>query len=180
MRSCLAFTLLLSCASAAAGFEVGQMVVVVRDVEVKVDYRIVDKVIAGTALKIQALEEDRVQVNDGSPGWIGAADVVLQDKAIDHFNEAIAKDSKNATAYRARGRVWQQRKEHDRAIADYDQALRLDPKNAWAYALRGEAWNSKQEAKKARGRFRRSTAARPRVGLGLFGSRRCLCQARRL
>ncbi len=149
MRLCVAFTLLLTGVSAAAAFEVGDMVVAIHDVEVKVDYRIVDKVTAGATLKIEALDGDRVQVNDGSPGWINTSDVVPQAKAIGHFDDTISKNPKDATAYRARGRVWQDRKEHDRAIADYDEALRLDPKNAWAYALRGEAWNSKQQTKQA-------------------------------
>ena len=149
MRLCLALTLLLACLSAAAGYEVGDMVVVIHDADVKVDYRIVDKVTAGTTLKIEAVEDDRVQVNDGSPGWINANDVVLQDKAIAHFDAAIAKNPNDAVAYRARGRVWQNRKEHDRAVAEYDEAVRLDPKDAWARALRGEAWYSKQEFKKS-------------------------------
>jgi tetratricopeptide (TPR) repeat protein len=62
------------------------------------------------------------------------------DGAIAEFNEAIRLDPANVTAYRARGNVWDDKKEFARALADYDQALRIDPDDFETYRERGRAW----------------------------------------
>jgi tetratricopeptide (TPR) repeat protein len=59
------------------------------------------------------------------------------DLAVAEYNQAIALDPKNATAYFLRGQAYGNKNDDDRAIADYSQAIALDPKYAEAYVFRG-------------------------------------------
>ncbi len=65
-----------------------------------------------------------------------------QQKAVEHFSEAIRIDSRFVLAYYNRGIAWQQLGKEQRAIEDYTQALRLAPRLADAYGSRGSAYEN--------------------------------------
>lgn len=53
------------------------------------------------------------------------------------YDDILAKDPKNAEAYRMRGTAYYHEEKFDLAIADYNQAIALNAKDAIAYAGRG-------------------------------------------
>jgi tetratricopeptide (TPR) repeat protein len=70
------------------------------------------------------------------------------DAAIEKFNQAIAKDPKERSAYNNRGLAYTDKKEFQKAIADFNEVLRL--KRDWsAYFNRGIAYYEKGEADRA-------------------------------
>lgn len=67
------------------------------------------------------------------------------DHALVEFNNALARDSKNAKVYNARGTIYESKKQYAEATADYRKAQSLDPRNpeycyglARAYTRSGE------------------------------------------
>lgn len=93
----------------------------------------------GTGLRVERGDGTYLMVSspDGRHGWVGGAQVIALDRALEHFEQAIAQDPKNADAYRMRGRLRAARGELDAALADFDQAIQLDPERARAYLDRG-------------------------------------------
>ena len=53
------------------------------------------------------------------------------------YNDILAKDTNNATAYRERGTAYYHEENFTNAIADYNQAIARNPKDAISYAGRG-------------------------------------------
>jgi len=88
-------------------------------------------------------EDERVS------GWVGAAQVVPCDRAIDQLTRAIRANPKDAWAFVSRGILLQAKGAEDKAFADYSEAIRLDPGYAAAYDYRGWAWFKKREYDKA-------------------------------
>jgi tetratricopeptide (TPR) repeat protein len=62
---------------------------------------------------------------------------------ISDYNQAIALDPNNASAYVSRAKVFLRKGAVNQAISDYTQAIVLDPKNATAYVNRGVAYAKK-------------------------------------
>jgi len=105
MRLCFVL-LLLGCASAAAGYEVDERVVVIHDAAVKLDDQIIGKVTLGETLKIEAVEGDQLKIFGSISGWIGAGNVIAQSQAMAHFDQRIAANPQDSDALRARGQLW--------------------------------------------------------------------------
>lgn len=59
--------------------------------------------------------------------------------AIRYYSMAIAKDTRHAHAYDARGRVWGLLRDNAREIADFEAATRLEPKHAGMLGNLGRA-----------------------------------------
>jgi lipoprotein NlpI len=59
------------------------------------------------------------------------------DRAIADFNQAIARDPKDAVAYYNRGIAYKAEGDLDRAIADFDRAIAINPKYMAPYFSRG-------------------------------------------
>ena len=81
MKVCQAFFILMAFGASAAGFEKGDTLVATDDVAVKDDYRTMDTIYAGTVVMVKAVERDRLQVEDGKPGWVESSKFVLREKA---------------------------------------------------------------------------------------------------
>ncbi len=94
-----------------------------------------------------------------------SARVIPLNEAVAYFSAAIAKDPRNATAYRARGQVWFDRGELDKAVADLDESLRLEPRSSAAHTTRGWAWKRKGDMDRAMSDFDRAIALDPRNAL---------------
>jgi tetratricopeptide (TPR) repeat protein len=62
------------------------------------------------------------------------------DQAMVALDQAIERNSRDATAYRNRAKAWEARGEAQRALADYDAAIRLAPNDPAAFRGRGEMW----------------------------------------
>lgn len=58
-------------------------------------------------------------------------------EAIQHFDQAIRLNPRDAEAYTNRGIAWRAKGDPSGAIADLDKAIKLDPKYAPAYGDRG-------------------------------------------
>jgi len=72
----------------------------------------------------------------------GVAKLNLQefDAAHEDLNMAIEIDSKNASAYYSRGRVYYEQKEFENAIKDFETSLDFNPENEVAYYNLGMAY----------------------------------------
>lgn len=117
-------------------FEVEDLVFVIRDADVKVDDKVVDRVKSGTCLYVEDVNGDWLWVDSRVPGWLDKANVVLVDDAIPYANDAIRRNP-TSDAYVSRAIVWTNLSEDDAAIRDFTEAIRLDPKNAEWYVRRG-------------------------------------------
>ena len=62
-------------------------------------------------------------------------------EALDHLNQAVALDPKDALAFNNRGNVYQQLGLPALAVPDYDRALALKPAYATALSNRANAWH---------------------------------------
>ncbi|WP_437202695.1 tetratricopeptide repeat protein [Planctomicrobium sp. SH664] len=135
--------------------EVGETVVAVQDLALKVD----DKGI-GTIGRLELLAVEEIQGNQirlstpaipnraGLDGWAPRAAVVTLADALPLFTEEI---KKNPTAYNysVRGLIYNTTNEFDKAIADYTEAIKLEPKVAAFLHDRGFAWEQKRQYDKA-------------------------------
>ena len=108
--------------------------------------------------RVERLEREFADIatDDGTVrGWVDVDRILPLDKAMDYFNGKIAKDPKDAQAYKARGQIWIEKEQWDRALADLDSALRArsgrperPPSKipAWRSRVRdrGLAWDAKR------------------------------------
>jgi tetratricopeptide (TPR) repeat protein len=69
-------------------------------------------------------------------GWSHSA-IQEYEKALSHYDRAIALDDKYAWAIASRGLTYEQMDKYEQALADLDRAIALDEKLAWAIASRG-------------------------------------------
>jgi tetratricopeptide (TPR) repeat protein len=81
-------------------------------------------------------------------GWINRSNVVPYSEALDFFSREL-KRSPTAVAYNTRGKIWNERGDHDRAIEDFSEAIRLDPHVKQFYNNRGVAWDDKAHYEEA-------------------------------
>ncbi len=70
-------------------------------------------------------------------------------KAIVEFDEAIARDPKDALAFSNRGVAWARKGDSEKAQADFKEAIRLDPAHPTAYINRSELWVRKSDYNQA-------------------------------
>jgi len=82
-------------------------------------------------------------------GRVSAEQVLIYDKAIADFTQAIRLDPNDAFAYTSRGIVHCDKGDCDLALADHTQAIRLDPNYAMAYNNRGNTYNNKGDFNRA-------------------------------
>lgn len=136
IRMAIAFTVCLFLEAAAFGFDVGETVIVIRETEVRVENRAVDRLSLGMELQIGAIHGNWLWVSRGHPGWVDSQHVVGLGQAIPVLTEMIRQRPDQASLYNGRGLVWHAQKSYDRAIADFDEAIRLSPQAAW-YGHRG-------------------------------------------
>ena len=120
----------------AGAFEAGDVVVPIRDVEIKLDGKAVGACATGWCCRVLKAKGDRIWVAGGKAGWINAEDVIPLADAVEHFSAAIKNDPKNAELFRARGCVRTETKDFDRAIQDFDQALLLAPRDVTTFECR--------------------------------------------
>jgi tetratricopeptide (TPR) repeat protein len=86
----------------------------------------------------------------GLEGYGLADEVVLVDKAIDHFTSQIRANPGDSFGYTMRAKILRDVKgEIDLAISDYNEAIRLDPTAGHLYAARGNAWRAKKQYDRA-------------------------------
>jgi tetratricopeptide (TPR) repeat protein len=78
-------------------------------------------------------------------GWIKEEDALSADEAVEYFSEQIKLNPTEPAYLNNRGRVWDEKKEHDKAIADYEQAAVLQPDDpathnnlGMSYQLKGD------------------------------------------
>ena len=98
-------------------------------------------------VKVEQVDGDRVRVASTTgkkQGWLRADQLVSAEGAMDYFNQAIAKDVRNADAYWRRGCLWSTRFDHDHALADFDAAIRIAPEQPRFYVDRSTVLVSKR------------------------------------
>ena len=61
-------------------------------------------------------------------------------KAIEAFTKAIAKNPHRAKVYNNRGIAWCNEGNYDQAMSDFNKALELDPRSAEIFSNRGSVW----------------------------------------
>ena len=150
MRTAIAvFAVVVMSLPALAEYQPGNIVVVVKEAELKVDTRSVGTVDPGFSLSVQRIDGEWLWVGEGVPGWLKASNVVPLADAIAHFTAAIEREPFDARLYAARARVWTAQKNYDRAIADFNEAIRRDPREATYYGGRGWAELRKRDFNRA-------------------------------
>ncbi len=103
-------------------------------------------------VRVEQVDGDRVRVAStigNKQGWLRAEEIVSVERAMDYFNQAIAKDAKNADAYWRRGCLWTARFDHDHALADFDEAIWIAPEHARFYVDRSGVLGSKKQIDRA-------------------------------
>jgi tetratricopeptide (TPR) repeat protein len=156
--------LLLGTQQAAPGFDPGEEVVVLRPVEMKSITGLPVALAPGTKLTVRAVEDDRLKVAAAKVGWVDLSSVVRGTDADAHFSRLIDRNSQDAVAVRARGKLRFERGDHDRAITDLDRSLELAP-DSEALTIRGFAWKRKGDKDKAMADLNRAIELNPREAL---------------
>ena len=100
----------------------------------------------------------------GRIGRVDRAAVFPQADAIGYFTSAIEKNSSDAAALLARGKVWFYLGDRDKAMADLDRGLRLNPESS-ALTIRAWIWKQKGDADKAIADFDAAIRLNPRESL---------------
>jgi tetratricopeptide (TPR) repeat protein len=150
MRSVVAILVMLTPAvTTCLAVEVGDIVVPMESVELKVNNQVVAPAPAGYALQVFKVKDERLWVSNGRPGWIDAEDVMPLADAADYFSKAIAADATDAELYCARANVWTAKKEYAKAIQDYNSALKLTPGEAWLFSARALCHQEKGDLKRS-------------------------------
>jgi len=72
------------------------------------------------------------------------ADLQRYDEALRDYDQAIALNPNDATAYYNRGLTYHNLQRYDEALRDYDQAIALNPNDAQAYNNRGNTYHNLQ------------------------------------
>jgi len=117
---------------------VGKRVMVTHwNVKLRVGTKIVGQAGLGDLLDISRVNGDWLWIKR-MHGWIERSDVVLHDRAIEHFSAAI-KRSPTLEAYHQRGIALASLGQYKKAVADFDSAIRRDPRNVAVYNDRGNA-----------------------------------------
>lgn len=150
MRTATAFFAIVAAASQVlADYKPGDIVVVVKETELKVNNKTAGTVRPGFSLAVQKLQGDWLWVSDGIPGWLKTSSVVPLDEATAYFTDAIGKEPRNTRHYAARAMVWTEKKDYDKAISDYNEAIRINPNEASYYGARGWTYLRKNDFSRA-------------------------------
>ncbi|WP_197507486.1 tetratricopeptide repeat protein [Mesorhizobium sp. AA23] len=78
--------------------------------------------------------------------WLRKGD---NDRAAADYDEDIALDPTDASAFNWRGFVWASKGDYDRGIADFDRAIEIYGKNAGFFYNRAKSWTAKGNYEKA-------------------------------
>jgi tetratricopeptide (TPR) repeat protein len=100
----------------------------------------------------------------GRIGRVDRAAVIPQANAIAYFTAAIEKNSDDATALLARGKVWFHLGDRAKAMADLDRGIRLKPESN-ALTIRAWIWKQQGSADKAITDFDEAIRLNPRESL---------------
>ena len=131
---------MLGMAGGAGAIEKGDLVIVVQDAELRLPTGKVADVAVGDSLNVEQVKDKWLWVkpaNEGKPGWIDAAKVVVFENAMEHFNQRIEKNKQDAAAFAGRAALLQNSFEWDKALADYETAIGLGLKSSKLHCTRG-------------------------------------------
>ena len=149
----------------ALAYEVGDTVVVVDDVTLKVRrnnrVQVTDTVFPGVTVRVRAVNGRWLWVSNGVPGWIKQTDVIPLEKAVDYFTAKIDTFPTEARWRYARAVAWTNKGEWDIAIADYTELIKLKRLPAF-YHVRGICYQAKGEHDKAIDDFNEAIRIDPR------------------
>lgn len=94
-------------------------------------------------------------------GWIKQEDALTADGALEYFSQQIKLHPTEPAYWNNRGRVWDEKKEHDKAIADYEKAAELRPGDPTTHNNLGTAFQLKGDNAAAIKHFDAALAADP-------------------
>lgn len=124
-------------------------IVIAQDAELRDQADVVGTVHRGRELRIETSDDGRYQVWWKDQWvWIARADVILFDRALEYFTEAI-RQKPTAVDYATCGRIRQDQGDLDGALDDLNEAIHLDPTHACFYNDRGGVWQEKGWLNKA-------------------------------
>jgi tetratricopeptide (TPR) repeat protein len=139
-------------AEESADFVVGDLVVAVGDVDLRVKkdgrVQVTDRVFPGVTMRVKLVSGRWLWVSNGIPGWINKRDVISLDRAIDFFTHKIDENPRISKWRYARAVAWTNKGELDIAIADYTELIRLRQSPPF-YHVRGICHHSKGDYDKA-------------------------------
>ena len=167
MRRILYSLLFCLFAATAAGneFQVGDLVVAVDDVDLKVRrngrVEITDRVFPGVTMRVRSVNGNWLWVSNGVPGWIKYTNVITLEKSIDYFTAKIDTFPSEARWRYARAVAWTNKGEWDIAIADYTELIKLKRLPAF-YHVRGICHHAKGDYDQAIDDFNEAIRMNPR------------------
>lgn len=94
-------------------------------------------------------------------GWIKQEDALSADEALEYFSEQVKLNPTEPAFWNNRGRVWDEKQEHDKAIADYEKAAELRPDDPTTHNNLGAAYQLKGDNASAIKHFDAALAADP-------------------
>lgn len=127
---------------------VGDLVIVLRPSELKVEASGVHAVRPGTMLTVEKVHGDWLWVSHGKSGWLHRRNVISRDQAVPYFSRKILENPGDAEAYRARAKAFLSYGDTRRSLADLNEALKRGPAPL-LYSDRGLAWTMAGEYDKA-------------------------------
>jgi tetratricopeptide (TPR) repeat protein len=151
------------------GFQRGDEAVVIQPVEMKTITGSSLKLSPGTIVAVREAETDRLKVAAGRIGWIARSAVVAAADADDYFTGQIEKNSTDAVALLARGKLRFERAVLDagklaQAIEDLDRSLKLTPSSE-ALTTRGFAYKRMGDKERAMADFNAAIELNPKEAL---------------
>lgn len=135
---------LILCLTAAMGqtYQRGDMVVVIRDGDLRRPEGKVADVWAGSVLRVQSVKDSWLWLGQGQSGWLDKSHVIPVNRAAIQRLSELLRSKPTARLYAGRADVRRALGDVKDAINDYDQAIRLESENASWYNSRGLAYAS--------------------------------------
>lgn len=140
----IAAVLSLGMVPSAFAQQEGDTVVCVRQgSELKTGHTVVDTIGYGFALTVRGTKDGWYWVDNGKPGWINAADVIMLDQAPAYFTQRVEENPGDSYYLGTRGLIYRALNKLDLALADYDAAISLNPNDPGLYGNRANVHAAK-------------------------------------
>ena len=150
MRSWLITSVLwMSAIAPVFGQGTGDPRVLLKDVELTIDGKVVGKLPAGSTVMILDTKDSLLFSGIGKTGWFPRESAVTLEQGLEYFSRAIDDNPRDARAFVGRGNIYFRQGDNAKAIVDYDQAIQLNAQDPEPFRWRGWSWKRQGDDSKA-------------------------------
>ncbi|WP_153556007.1 tetratricopeptide repeat protein [Roseimaritima sediminicola] len=162
------FLAIVLTATTAAAVEVGDWVAVQKDASLVASGRPVDRLLPGQVLQVLVVDQGRIWVSRGRPGWLDAGNVVPIAQAEQFFTQSLG-IRQGPRGYLARGRVRLATGKVAEAMGDLRRAAELSGRDAEFLQSLGFGYLASGDQAAAIRQFSAAIAKQPKSPLGWMG-----------